>query len=306
MFKKKKKKEKNIKNPTIDVAILKEELKKNLIAEVNLEFIKSLETKIRKDIISEITTFNSSFIDKLKLDLKQEIENELKESIKKELLLEIKLYTNRKEKLKKRISSNHKINVNNQEKNNSTKESNIVQDKNYFSNTENVKNETFPTNNIKLSDEDLIKSFLKKTNRTEKEPSISNKNPSLKHFILDTSNIKETNVAQELTQTEFMNDDDTAFDKTQLDLLNYTNENTDDDFFEFNTIATTNVSDNNLKEKFKNFSKEQSESLKKATDELKEISIKSLEVTKEEFLKLKEKEICTKYLEKFKNLKNKI
>ncbi|MGL4741511.1 MAG: hypothetical protein ACRC41_12015 [Sarcina sp.] len=298
MFKKKKKKEKNTTPPPITAISFKEEIKKNLIAEINTEFIKTLKHKIKEEVLLEIKNQKSEFINNLKSELKHELENELRESIKKELLLEIKIFNVRKEKLNKKIATNKK---------------NVINDKHIKSinksinNSSNINVENLDVNQEKVSDEDLIKSFLQKVDIKE------NTNDLIDNKIIEASILKNTmlnslpNITQdinnELTQTEVLND--TTFDKTELDLGNYTAQN-DDDFFEVDDITCTKFSDNNLKEKLKNFSKEQNQTLKKATTELREISIKGLQISKEEICKLKEKEIYNKCLEKLKNLKNKI
>ncbi|MGL5754477.1 MAG: hypothetical protein ACRCYC_04075 [Paraclostridium sp.] len=291
MFKRKKKK--NTISP--DLTSLTEEIKKNLITEINSDFIKTLENKIKKNLILEFKKLNSDIINELTNQLKSEIEKELKEKLMNELLLEIKLYDSRKERLERRLSPN---------------KNNIIAPENKISPKENnLSNNIINVEELRTTDEELIKSFLSKTSIDKNFQTISdeitNKIPSKNTNSLNISNKKHYTLTQNLTESDTANtsDIDLTLDNTELDFNTYTNENFNDDFFEIDDLAITYFNDADLKERFKTFSKEQKKALKKASKDLKELSLSSLKLTKDEFYKLKEKEVYNKCIEKFKSLK---
>ena len=324
-------------NINIDIDLIKERIKRELVREVSTEFIHTFKDSIKGELKSEIrnelrrealidkeglttkfftTRVKKEIKDEIKREMREEIRNELKreirdelfESLKKDILLDIKISKMREMELRKKISMNNKKNNNNKkvENINNEKLENIV-----------LNNEN---SDAKLKDEELIKNFLADSEVIEKEENIEFQSNKV-HFTIGNNNnnenaedinfvkldIDKKTEKLEYTKTEFIKDDESEYTMFDVNSLNVNQETEIEDFFSGEEITDEVATD--LEIGFKDFAikfaREQGENIKKVGSDVKILSKKGYNLSKEEIIRIKNSEAYKSYVEKLKNIKKK-
>lgn len=284
-------------NLYINDQILKNQIKNELIKEVNSAFIVNLKAEIKRDLKAELkreimSQINEEVLKSIKIGLKEkikkELREELKEEIRKDILLDIQIKEAREKSLREKLAKNNKR-------------------------REDVK--------VSVSDEELIRHFLASEDFKEvvaKQKGLENslvleikKDESERRQRLEekTEEIKINTRKEEVavTKTEIMVDDRTAqlvLDRTEFDLNSYKDEEM---FFEQMQVEATyrDEADESFKESIKAFAREQGGNLKKAGSDIKVISKKGYQISKVELEKIKNSEAFKNYVRKIRELKNK-
>ncbi|MGL5574846.1 MAG: hypothetical protein ACRDCW_04735 [Sarcina sp.] len=277
-------------NLHINEQVLKNQIKNELIKEVNSAFIINLRNEIKKDLKKEMMSqINIEVLNSIKNGLKEkvkkEIRIELKEEIRKDILLELQIKETREKNLREKLTRTNK-------------KSNDI--------------------HINVSDEDLIRHFLasedfkevvNKQKGLEKSLilEIKKEEPQIREKLVDLekkSRQNDVKVEAAITRTEVMCDDSTTqlgLDRTQFDMARYED---DDMFFEEEEVNSIEAVDSSFKDSLKAFAKEQGANIKKAGSDIKTISQKGYEISKEELERLKNSEAFKNYVKKIKELKN--
>lgn len=284
-------------NLYINDQILKNQIKNELIKEVNSAFIVNLKAEIKRDLKAELkreimSQINEEVLKSIKIGLKEkikkELREELKEEIRKDILLDIQIKEAREKSLREKLAKNNKR-------------------------REDVK--------VSVSDEELIRHFLASEDFKEvvaKQKGLENslvleikKDESERRQRLEekTEEIKINTRKEEVavTKTEIIVDDRTAqlvLDRTEFDLNSYKDEEM---FFEQMQVEATyrDEADESFKESIKAFAREQGGNLKKAGSDIKVISKKGYQISKVELEKIKNSEAFKNYVRKIRELKNK-
>ena len=320
-------------NINIDIDLIKERIKRELVREVSTDFIHTFKDSIKGELKSEIrnelrgealidkeglttkfftTRVKKEIKDEIKREMREEIRNELKkeirdelfESLKKDILLDIKISKMREMELRKKILMNNKKN---NEKVENTNKENL---KNIVINNEN--------SDAKLKDEELIKNFLADSEASENEENIEAQSSKV-HFTISNGNenTEDTNFVKldvdkkteklEYTKTEFIEADESEYTMFDVNSLNVNEETEVEDFFSGEEIIDEVATD--LEIGFKDFAikfaREQGENIKKVGSDVKILSKKGYNLSKEEIIRIKNSEAYKSYVEKLKNIKKK-
>ncbi|MGL4763084.1 MAG: hypothetical protein ACRCWG_16805 [Sarcina sp.] len=312
MFKRKKEKENHMvqnNNFNIDNQILRNQLKNELIRDVNSAFVNNLRNEIKKDLKIELkreimSQINTAVLESIKRDLKESIKKELKVELKLEISKEVSLDMKIKEAREKNLRD--KLNNNNSSRGSSTNINNSINRLNDSLSQINVRDEDLirhflaseDFNEVVLKQKDIEKSLVLEI---KKEPLIENKQVQNESAV----SLKKIST-QQVAKTEIMQDDKMAkleLDRTAYDLGDYNAKSFDEMFFEEENIDLK--ADETFSESMKFFAKEQGRNIKKVGNDFKVISRKGYEVSKEEVERIRNSEAFKKYVQKIKEFKDK-
>lgn len=263
-----------------EIEIIKERMKKDLIKEVNNEFINGLKETVKNELRYEIrrelsreksTNMNRIFTQRVKNEIKSQLKDELRtelfESIKKDIILDIKINNIREKEIKEKLSTRKEKLVN----------KNI--------NNSNMKRPIETVNRSTLRDEDFIKEFLAPESEEIKVYS------NIKTEPIEIKVNKSKGSKLEYTKTEII-EDQTRYDETIIECY-------EDDFFEDSQeqVSATQIE----KDEFsvvKEIAENQRENFLKLSSDIKVIGKRSLDFTKDEFEKIKKMDTFKKCYEK--------